>query len=246
VINETMAERFWPNEDPIDRTFRFGPPSLQGPVVTVIGVVGSARQRALERPAEPHFYFSAYQFPVLPSPDMNVVVRTAMDPMAIASSIRALVVEGDKHAIVSDVSSMDAVMTNSLTGRRNNLMLLIVFSALALLLTAVGLYGTTAYIVAQRTQEIGVRMAVGAAKWQIYGMVIREGAGLALIGVGIGVAAALALARVVASMLYGVTTTDVATYVGAAAVLGLVTIAANYVPAWRASRVDPLTALRLE
>jgi predicted permease len=243
VINDAMARRFWPNEDPLGRTFQFGPPSLQGPVVTIIGVVGNARQRSLEQPAEPHFFFSAHHFPV---PFMRVVVRTSGNPLALAATIRGLVNERERNALVLDISAMDRVMADWLSGRRNNVILLGAFSAIALLLTAVGLYGTTAYLVAQRRREIGVRMAMGAAGAQIRAMVLHEGVVLAMLGVGLGLVIALALSRVVATMLYGVTTKDTITYLAAALLLAGVTVAANLVPAWRASRVDPLAALRIE
>jgi ABC-type antimicrobial peptide transport system permease subunit len=141
---------------------------------------------------------------------------------------------------------METLLDRSLADRRNNLTLLGLFSGVALLLAAMGLYATMAYVVAQRTQEIGVRMALGAATWDVRMMVVREGATLAGAGVVIGLVVALAGGRVVSSMLYGVRATDLLTYAGSAVLLVLVMIVASYFPAWRASRVDPLVALRFE
>ncbi len=243
VINETMARRFWPGEDPIGKSFRFGPPSLKGPRAKIVGVVGDARQLGLDRPVEPQYFFSADQFPVL---EARLVVRTTEDVAGLASVIRGAVAEHQPDAVVASVDAMETVIGRTLTGRRNNVMLLGLFSGIALLLAALGLYATMAYVVAQRTQEIGVRMALGAAAADVRLMVLREGAMLAGAGVVIGIIAALAGARVVSSMLYGIASTDALTYVGSALLLVAVMLVASYIPAWRASRVDPMVALRFD
>ncbi|HVX66846.1 MAG TPA: ABC transporter permease [Bryobacteraceae bacterium] len=243
VINETMARRFWPGEDPIGKVFRFGPVSMQGPRVRILGVVGDARQFGLDRPAEPQYFFFADQFPVLQA---TLVVRTTQDVTGLASVIHKVVAEFQPDAIVAQVESMETIVDRSLAGRQNNVMLLGLFSGIALLLAALGLYATMAYVVAQRTQEIGLRMALGAAAGDVRMMVVREGLLLAGAGVIIGLAAALLGARVVASMLYGVTSTDALTYAGSALLLVIVMLVASYFPAWRASRVDPMVALRCE
>jgi predicted permease len=243
VINETMARRFWPGEDPVGKYFRWGPPSIQGPRVKILGVVGDARQFGLDQPVEPQYFFSAGQFPVL---DARLVVRTRGDVTGLASTIRGVVAEYQPDAVVTQVEPMLTLIDRSLTGRQNNVMLLGLFSGVALLLAALGLYATMAYIVAQRTQEIGVRMALGAAGSDVRMMVVREGALLAGAGVIIGLIAAVAGARVVSSMLYGITATDTLTYAGSALLLVLAMLVASYIPAWRASRVDPLVALRFE
>ncbi len=243
VINETMARRFWPGEDPIGKSFRFGPPSLKGCRVKIVGVVGDARQYGLDQPVMPQYFFPADQFPIL---EARLVVRTTGDVAGLAPTIRQVVAEFQPDAVVTRVESMETLIGRSLASRRNNLALLGLFSGAALLLAALGLYATMAYIVAQRTQEIGVRMALGAAAADVRMMVVREGAKLAGVGVVIGLVAALAGTRVVSSMLYGITATDLLTYAGSAVLLVLVMLVASYIPAWRASRVDPLVALRFE
>jgi predicted permease len=243
VINQSMARKFWPGEDPIGKSFRFGPPSLKGPRVKIIGVVGDARQLGLDRPVEPQYFFSAEQFPVIQS---TLVVRTAGDLSQLASVIRRIVSQEQPDAVVSKVEAMDTVVGRSLNGRQNNVALLGLFSGIALLLAALGLYATMAYMVAQRNREIGLRMALGAAASDVRLMVLREAALLAGAGVILGLAAAAFGARVVASMLYGITSTDALTYAASAVLLAMIMLVASYFPAWRASRVDPMKALRCE
>ena len=243
VINETMARRFWPGEDAIGKSFRFGPPSLKGGRVRIVGVVGDARQSGLDQPVMPQYFFPADQFPIL---EARLVVRTTGDVAGLASTIRQAVAEFQPDAVVTQVETMETLLDRSLAGRRNNLALLGLFSGVALLLAALGLYGTMAYVVAQRKQEIGVRMALGAAAADVRMMVVREGVTLAGVGVVVGVVAALAGTRAVSSMLYGITASDSLTYTGSAVLLVLVMLVASYIPAWRASRVDPLVALRFE
>ncbi|HET8548665.1 MAG TPA: ABC transporter permease, partial [Bryobacteraceae bacterium] len=243
VINESMARQFWPGEDPVGKSFRFGPPSLKGPRVRIVGIVGDAKQLGLDRPVEPQYFFSADQFPIL---EARLVLRTTQNVSGVAAAIRRTVTEYQPDAVVSTVEAMDTLIDRSLTSRQNNVMLLGFFSGIALLLAAVGLYATMAYIVARRTQEIGLRIAVGATAADVRRTVIREGGMLAFAGVTIGLAAALAGARAVSSMLYGVAASDALTYAGSALVLFAITFAASYIPAWRASRVDPMIALRCE
>ncbi|MGC4050309.1 MAG: ABC transporter permease [Paludibaculum sp.] len=243
VVNESMARRYWPGEDPIGKTFRFGPPAMKGPRVRIIGVVGDSRQYGLDQQVEPQYYFSAHQFPIISA---SIVVRALRDPAEVGSLVRAIVSENQPDAMVTQVETMETLMDRSLSGRRNNVLLLGLFSAIALLLAAFGLYATMAYTVAQRTQEMGLRMALGAAAADVRGLVVREGLQLASVGVAIGLLAAMGGARVLSSMLYGVTTTDVMTYAASAILMVAITLLASYVPAWRASRVDPMTALRCE
>ena len=243
VINETMARRFWPGEDPVGKSFRFGPPSLKGGRVRIVGVVGDARQYGLDAPVMPEYFFPADQFPFV---EARLVVRTAGDVSGLASTIRQVVGEFQPDAVVTNVEAMETLIDRSLAGRRDNLTLLGLFSGVALLLAALGLYATMAYVVSQRTQEIGVRMALGAAARDVQMMVVREGATLAGAGIVIGLAAALAGTRVVSGMLYGIQATDLITYAGSAVLLVIVMLVASYLPAWRASRVDPLVALRFE
>jgi putative ABC transport system permease protein len=244
VINESLARKYWPGEDPIGKSFRFGPPSMNGPVVKIIGVVGDARQLGLDQPVEPQYFFSASQFPIFF--DMRLVVRSTEDPSTLGTAIRAAVAEVQPDAAVIKIATMERIIGDTVNGRRNKVLLLGLFSAVTLLLAALGLYATMAYVVAQRTQEIGVRMALGAAAGDVRSMVVLEGGMLAGAGVLIGVAAALAGGRVVSSMLYGVTAADTVTYVVSSVLLIVIMLAASYIPAWRASRLDPMQALRCE
>jgi predicted permease len=243
VINEAMARQFWPGEDPIGKTFHYGPPSFHGPKVTIVGIVGNSRQIGLEQPPSPQFFMSAHQYPM---PDGRVVIKTSGDPVALAGTVRSIVTQLDPYAVVSKISTMESIISQSLSGRTNNAVLLVVFSGLALLLAALGLYGTMAYMVAQRTQEFGIRMAVGAAGSEIQRSVMREGAVLTAAGLAIGFAVSVSLARFVAGILYGITSFDAVTYGAAMLVLGAITLAASYIPARRASHIDPMDALRVE
>jgi putative ABC transport system permease protein len=243
VINETMARRFWPDEDPVGKYFRWGPPSIKGPRVKIVGIVGDSRQQGLDRPVEPQYFFSMDQFPMF---DTRLVVRTSVDPASLAATLRAVVAECDPNASVARIERLETLIGRSLTGRQNSVLLLGGFSGIALLLASLGLYATMAYIVTQRTQEIGLRMALGAAAADVRTMVVREGVLLAAAGVGLGVLAALAGARAVSSMLYGIAPTDPLTYLSSAMLLTAVMVAASYIPARRASRVDPMEALRFD
>ncbi len=243
VINESMARKFWSGEDPIGKSFRFGPPSLKGPRVTILGVVGNAKQFSLDRPVEPQYFFSADQFLIF---EARLVIRTQRDVGGLAAMIRKTVAEYDPDAVVSKVESMETLVDNSLTNRQHNLMLLGLFSGVTLLLAAVGLYAMMAYAVARRTHEIGLRMALGAQSGDVRGMVLRESAWLAAAGIIIGLVTATLGARFVSSMLYGVAATDSLTYAGSALLLLGIMLIAGFIPAWRASRVDPMVALRAE
>ena len=243
VINESLARKYWPGEDPVGKSFRFGPLSMNGPLVKIVGVVGDARQLGLDQPVEPQYFFSANQFPML---DLRLVVRAAGDPAALGTAIRAAVAQVQPEAAVVKVATMERLIGDSVSGRRNKVLLLGIFSAVTLLLAALGLYATMAYVVAQRTQEIGVRMALGAAPGDVRSMVVLEGAMLAGTGVVLGLAVALAAGRAVSGLLYGVTAGDAVTYVSASVFLIVIMLAAGYIPARRASRLDPMQALRCE
>ena len=243
VINETMAKTYWPNQDPIGKTFRPGFPDMKGPAVTVIGVVGDAKHWSLSSKTGMEFYDSSYLFP---SFGQHLVLRTAGDPLMLAQAVRTAVREVDASAVVTDVQTMEAVVSKSVSGRRTNIGLLATFAGLALLLAVVGTYGVMAYLVAQRRREIGIRMALGAATSSVLRSVLREALALSAAGIAIGAVASFALSRLIASMLYGVQATDVTTYGTVAVLLLGATAAASYLPARRATQVDPAIALRSE
>ena len=243
LISQAMARRFWPGADPVGRRLKFGRPESDSPWRTVVGVVGSVKHDALDTEAKTELYFPHAQVPYR---TMSVVVRTAGDPLALVGAARRAVHALDQHLPLTDVATAEQILERSVGAPRFTMMLLATFAALALMLAAVGVYGVIAYSVSRRTQEIGVRIALGAQRRDVLGLVVREGMVLAAIGVALGIAGAWALSRVLASLLFGVTATDPATYAGMSALLIGVAVLASVLPARRAARVDPIVALRYE
>jgi putative ABC transport system permease protein len=244
VINEAMARRYWPGESPIGKRIGTGRRSPTAPTWwQVVGVVGNVRAFTMESDEPPTFYIAHAQ---RPARRMNLVIRTAGDPLALAPALRSAVWELDRDLAVPSIATLDAVVGSSLAQRRFIMVLLAGFSAVALVMAAVGLYGVMAYIVTQRTNEIGIRMALGAQPRDVLALVLRQGMTLAGLGVAIGVALALAVARSMESLVYDTSPRDPATIAAITATLALAALAACYIPARRAARVDPLVALRHE
>jgi predicted permease len=242
VINETMARRLWPNEDPLGRQFKMGT-NPQTPWSTVIGVVGDLRHAGLDVEPAAEFYIWYQQGPpVAPF----LVVRTQGDPAALAESVRAELKALEKDMAVYDMRTMNDVLAASVAERRFILILAMAFGLLALTLAAVGVYGVMSLVVSERTQEMGIRLALGAEPARVLGLVVRQGVTLAAAGIAVGCAAALALTPMMAGQLYGVGTTDPATLALVPVLLLIVAVVACMVPAVRAMRVDPVTALRYE
>jgi putative ABC transport system permease protein len=249
LINEAMAHKHWPGEDPIGKRFHFGQVSNDdAPWLTVVGVVGDARQMGLDTAPEAEFYMSADQTDGAPPFfwPKHLVVRTQGDPMALAADVRDAVWAVDPDQPVSNVRPMSDVLDAELASRNTQMSLVGGFAALALLLAAVGLYGVLSYAVAQRTSEIGLRMALGAERVDVVGAVLGRALLLAAAGIALSVAAAFVLTRLLGAFLFAVSPTDPATFAGVSALLLLVTIIASYVPARRAANVDPVAALRTE
>jgi len=244
IVNEALASRYWPNQDPIGKRLGFfeEDPGKQE-WREVVGVVGNVRSKALEIEVMPEAYFPYRQ---VPENFMNLVVRTASDPVGMVPAIRSQVLSIDKDQPVSDVMTMEQRVAKSVAAKRFVMSLLGAFSILALGLAAVGIYGVMAYLVTQRTQEIGVRMALGAQKRDVLRLVVGKGMVLAVVGTAIGLIASLALTRLMRSLLFEVTPTDWLTFVIVSAVLLIVALLACYIPARRATKVDPLVALRYE
>jgi putative ABC transport system permease protein len=255
IVSRALAERFWPNQDPIGKIIWMAPPEnllppgalpkgYHIPRQTVVGVVDDVRYGSLDKEGLPVVYEPMAQGDYFLS--MRVAVRTQGDPNAMAPSVRTALSEIDKNQPMADVRTMEEVWTDSITQPRLETLLLGVFSALGLALAAVGIYGVMSYSVAQHTHEIGVRMALGAEKSAVLSMVIGQGMKLALIGGCAGVVGALGVTRLMASLLYGVKPTDPVTFAAVSGVLFGVALLACYVPARRATKVDPMVALRHE
>jgi putative ABC transport system permease protein len=245
VINQTMARQYWQNEDVIGKRFRFGFPEMNGPWLQVVGMVGDTRQTALDAPIKPAYYFSSLQFPLM-NGVVSVVARTQRQPGSVVADVRKVVAALDKEVPVTSVGTVEQIRNDSIASRRNNMLLLGVFSGLALILALIGIYGVTSYAVARRTHEIGIRVAVGAGPGAVLRLVIRQGMSRTLIGIISGLALAAALTRVLSNMLYGVGHHDPLTFASVALLIVAVALAANYIPAHRAARVDPVAALRFE
>jgi putative ABC transport system permease protein len=243
LINSTMARRFWPNGDPIGKRFLWGHPDQAEKWITIVGVVADTKLYGLDNPTRLEIY---YPYRQRPDSDMNLVVRSAVDPSSLTASIRAAIAAIDKDQPVFDVHTMQELVDNSISTRRLTLVLLGIFSALALILAAIGIYGVMAYSVALRTQEIGIRMALGAQRQDVLRLVLGQGARIAFFGVAIGLATAAALARLLSSLLFSVSASDPVTFAAVAVLLIAVALLACYIPARRALRVDPIIALRYE
>jgi putative ABC transport system permease protein len=245
VINETAARRFWPASDPIGQRISLGDPPRW---MEIVGVVGDVRHEALNLDVEPDAYIPQPQgFFALGNAlnrTMTIVVRTPADLAAVAPALRAAVAAVDPQQPIGPVRTMEDLVAESMAARRLNLLLLSAFAVVALALTAAGLYGVMSYVVAQRTREIGVRMALGATSQQVVGMVLREAGWVTLAGIGIGIAGALMVTRYMTSLLFGISAADPLVYAAVSLLLATVALLAAAVPSGRATRVDPLIALR--
>ncbi len=241
VINKTLAEKFWPGEDPIGRRIQlFGG---QGPWVTVSGVVGDVRQMSLSEPPRQELYISYQAFA---GQEMSMVVRTTDDPERLGTAVTKAIREVDPEQPVFGVMSMERLIDNAGAERRVSMLLLLLFAAIALLLSALGIYGVMAYTTNQRRHEIGIRMALGARGGDVLRLVLGQGMRLVALGLGLGLVGAWLLSRVLASQLYGITRQDPLTYLSVAALLAFVALTATWLPARRATRVDPMLSLRSE
>ena len=243
IVDQTLVRRYWPNENPIGKRLKTGFDLSTSPWLTVIGVVGDVKSDSLEIPGAPHIYRSLFQAP----PYYAVVyLRTAGDPGSLGDSIRHEVQAVDPNIPIFAVRSMEAVVARSMAERRFALEILAFFGIVALLLAAIGIYGVMAYTFSRRTQEIGIRMALGAQRKDIMRLAVSEGMTLVAFGLGAGIAGAVVLSQYLRSMLYEVKPDDPLTFLAIVVLLALVALLACLVPAVRATRVDPLVALREE
>lgn len=238
IINETMARLYFPNENPVGRRLKI----IFSPWLSVVGVVGDVHHTGLNTPPNPEIYLSQLQEP---ASSMSVMARTSGDPLQLAAAAREHVKAIDKDLPVT-VTTMDQIFSDSVAGQRFNTSLLGIFASIALALAMIGVFGVINYSVAQRTHEIGIRLALGAQRGDVFRLVVGQGLVLALIGVSIGALGAWALTRWIAGMLFGVSPTDGPTFVIVSLIVTAVAFLACYMPARRATRVDPLVALRYE
>jgi putative ABC transport system permease protein len=247
LITDSAARQYFPNEEPIGQKITLGwgrgkdTPRAGGEVV---GIVGDAKEAGLDEEEPPQLYMPYRQWPVQ---GMSLILATTIPPASVADAARRAVYATDANMPVANVKTLEQIVARSISQPRFYTMLLAVFAGVALLLAAIGIFGVLSYAVAQRTREIGIRMALGAQERTVLGLVVRQAMALAAAGVAIGVILALALSRsLVSKMLFSTSPHDALTFVSVAAILGTVALAASYIPARRATRVDPIVALRSE
>jgi predicted permease len=248
LVNESFVKHYFPNENALGQRIKPGPPGRiwrQQKLTSfeIVGIVRDVKLAGLDAPSEPAYYLPASQAPL---EDMTLLVRTATDPLSIVGAVRQAVWSIDPNQPISNVTTLAKVVDDSIAQRRLNMLLMGLFGGLAMLLSAVGIYGLLSHAVTQRTQEMGIRMALGAQVSDVLKLVLRQGMTLALAGVAIGLGGAFLFTRLIRGLLFGVTPNDAMTFVVVAGVLTIVALLACYVPARRATKVDPLVALRYE
>jgi predicted permease len=243
VIDERLAREFFPGLAPLGRRMTAGGPGPEAPWITIVGVVGRVKHDSLDSDPRIAFYVPHTQ---APARALTLVVRTPAAPEALAGAVGKSVRAIDPDLPLYRVRSVESIVGQSLARRRFTMLLLGVFAAFALALASVGVYGVLAYLVSQGTREIGIRVALGATSRRILGLVLRQGAVLALAGIGTGLVGAFALTRFMRSLLFGIAPTDWLTFAATPALLFLVTLAAGWLPARHAARVDPTVTLRCE
>ncbi len=244
VISEKTAKHYWPNEDPIGKRLKPGATTSKSPWRTVIGVAKDVRQNDFIAEPKMQMYFSFRQVQSMTA--NALIVRTTVDPLTLASPVRNAIWSVDKDQPVSNVNSMEHIVARAVARQRFSMLLLAIFAALALVLAAVGIYGVMSYSVAQQTREIGIRIALGAKRSDVLAMTVKNGLKLVGVGLVVGVIVAFALTRVMSSLLFGISATDPLTFISIAMVLFGVALLASYIPALRATKIDPMLALRAQ
>jgi predicted permease len=252
VIDESFAREYFPNQNPIGKRLHLG---IIDTTPEIVGIVGHVKQWGLDQDGQRSIRAQAYM-PFVQIPDkfftgqgglsVEFVTRSQAQPGAMAGPIREAIHKMNSDNVMYETKSMEEIVAASLSARRFSMFLLSVFAALALLLSSIGIYGVLSYVVGQRSREMGIRIALGAQRSDVLRLMLGEGMKMALVGVAIGIVAALALTRLMVQMLFGVSATDPLTFAGVAAILAGVALAACYIPARRAMRVDPIVALRYE
>ena len=242
LINQTMARKYWPGEDVIGKRITFSTnPQKDEDWMNVVGVVGDVKDYPNSTEAEPAFYWSLTQQTF---PEMLLTIRTDKDPMGLIDAILREVRAIDRELPISDIRTLDTVTSAAMTGQRLSLILIGFFALASLVLAAFGIYGVMSYLVSQRTHELSIRLALGAQVGDVMKLIIRQGMKLALVGVSIGIIISLALTQLMKSILFGVSATDPLTFALIAALLVIVALLANYIPARQAAKVDPMITLK--
>jgi putative ABC transport system permease protein len=243
LVNETLAKKYFRGADPIGKRIRFGRPTDKDPWVTVVGVVSDEKQDGLASPVQPEVYSPLARNA---TNEMTFVVRSYGPPEALAGLVRQVVHGVDKDLVLTNVNTLNDIVFGSVKNERFRTTLLAGFAGVALLLAAVGIYGVLAYLVTQRTREIGIRMAMGARAGQLLTMVFRQGMAPVLFGLASGLLGGLAVTKLIRTLLFGVQANDPVIYLAATGILAVVAMLACWIPAVRATRVDPMSALRDE
>jgi len=243
IINDAAARTFWPNQDPLGKHLMLKGNRKDKNWTTVVGVIADARTESLADPGIPQVYLSMYQ---RRAKDLAILLRGQLDRSALPEQVRQQVQAVDAELPVFGAQALDDVVAGSLSARRFSMEMVAMFAATALLLAALGIYGTISFVVSEQTREIGIRLALGAHRGVILKMILRQGLGLAVLGTAIGLGGALIVSHLMSGLLYGVSPTDMLTFFSVTLVLTSVAMAASYIPARRAMRVDPLTALRYD
>jgi putative ABC transport system permease protein len=243
LIDKALAQRYFPDQDPVGKHIKRGGRDSKAPWITIAGVVGDIKTDGFDQPDQPHLYV-----PILQNPGyaMAVFVRAEVVPTSLTNSVRAQVQAVDPNLPLFGERSMEELVAASMAQRRFAMQVVGLFAVLAMLLAGVGIYGVMAYLVNQRTREIGIRLALGASRGAILRWVLRQGLGLTVVGAAIGIAASFMATRLLSSLLFGVARTDLITYGVLVMLLAFVALLACYIPARRATKVDPLVALRYE
>jgi putative ABC transport system permease protein len=243
IISETAARRYWPKEDPLGRRFKRGGSNADSDWLTIVGVVGDVKQAWFDREIRPQVYLSYFQ---QPRAKMSFLLRTTTDPMSVATAARSEVLAVDSQQPVDDIKTLAQLFADETSPLRFATWLMSVFGVIALILAAVGVYSVMSYTTAQRTREMGIRIAFGARSRDVLNLVLRRGLFTVSLGLGIGLPLALALGRIMSSLLFGVVPLEFGILIGLVSLMSAVALVATYIPARRAARVDPIVALRTE
>ena len=242
IINQTMASRYWQGVTPLGKRIRFGE-SSDAQWLIIVGIAGDTKNDRLDLPSYPAMYLPNTQMPFRA---MFFVARTAANPVKQFAAVKSVIREMDNEMALYNVNSLEGMLAEEIASPRFNTLLILIFAIVAVVLAAVGIYGVLSYTNTRRTHEIGVRMALGATRVKIFHLLIRQSMGIALLGIAIGLGGAYALTRLMSNFLFGVQATDPLTFAGAAAMVLLVSFLASFLPAHRATKVDPVISLRHE